>query len=390
MVYRRKGRDTFTFQGRTRTGYDQIGTGVKDKNLAAKIEGMWQDLADDRAWDILEKVRPLRKKPVPGTVTVGQLHDLWVECKRNVAALRRRLNDIDIEPLVAEWHTWLKSQKGKDWAQHALTHVRRIVPEGKPLRASQVTDTWLTTELAKIGLKRNTVRKVHASWSSFFGYCADVQKAFDYNPMSRVTRPDRQKHPPAFYDEATVDRIIGWQPTDARRAFMALVYGTGADVTPALLLEKQDIDPVTHEVRIRGTKFHTRDRLVRVADRLWPIFWEGVRRVVMYRVFPRYWNRWTVADWHRQTVGPGVKDKHGNVIQAGLDLATKLPLRHARHHFAVRLLKAGAPIKLVSEQLGSDEKTVLDYYGPWITNASDRARWEKVATKQETQRRKAQ
>lgn len=395
MVYQRSNRDgyvrEYSFQARTRTGYEQRGTGTRDRILAARIETMWKELAErERAWDVLSKIRPLRKKPNPGTLTILELYDLWVEVKRNLPALRRRLADADIEPIVAEWNRWLRSQGGRDWAQHALSHVRRIVPEGRPLLASGVTDTWLTTELARIPLKRNTVRKVHSSWSSFFGYCTTVRKAFDVNPMEKVTRPGREKRPPMFYDGVTAERIVAWQPTPPRRAFFALVYGTSADVSPALAVERSDINPATREVRIAGTKYKTRDRVIRMADWAWEIFWNYSRSILHGRIFPATWNRWTVSDWHRQTVGKGTSDTRGTITQKGLELSQRLPLRMARHHYAVRMLSAGTPARVVAEALGSDEKTVLEYYGPFVPSGADRAKWERVASRHERARRKAQ
>lgn len=143
------------------------------------------------------------------------------------------------------------------------------------------------------------------------------------------------------------------------------------------------------EVRIAGTKTGFRDRVVRINDALWPIVWKHVKTVLSGRVFPSTWNRWTVSDWHRQAVRDGVKDTHGNVTQAGLKLAKRLPLRKARHHFAVRLLQAGASIRVVAQQLGSDERTVLRDYGAWVTSPEDRARAEKMAGQHETKRQRA-
>ena len=134
-----------------------------------------------------------------------------------------------------------------------------------------------------------------------------------------------------------------------------------------------------------GTKSAARDRIVRVADSLWPIVWAHVTTVLAGRVFPEEWNRWTVSDWHRQTVGDGTKDTHGNIEQKGLELPRQLPLRKARHHFATRLLQAGSPVRVVAEQLGSDERTVLKHYGPWLTRPDDRARAEAMATAQENE-----
>lgn len=150
-----------------------------------------------------------------------------------------------------------------------------------------------------------------------------------------------------------------------------------------------DVNPATKEVRIAGTKTGGRDRLVRVKDALWPIFWKHARTILSGPVFPSTWNRWTVSDWHRHAVRDGEKDTHGQEIREPLKLAPCLPLRKARHSFAVRLLQAGTPIKIVADQMGSDERTILKHYGPWIVSADDRAKWEKVAGKHETKRRRA-
>lgn len=101
-------------------------------------------------------------------------------------------------------------------------------------------------------------------------------------------------------------------------------------------------------------------------------------------------DRWQVSDWHRHAVSDGTKDTHGNIERAGLKLSKRLALRKSRHHYAVRMLAAGVPAKVVADQLGSDEKTVLTYYGPWVPTGADRDKWEKVATKHETKKRKAQ
>ena len=72
-------------------------------------------------------------------------------------------------------------------------------------------------------------------------------------------------------------------------------------------------------------------------------------------------------------------------LEKGLELPRQLPLRKARHHFATRLLQAGSPVRVVAEQLGSDERPVLKHYGPWLTRPDDRARAEAMATAQENE-----
>lgn len=382
MVYKRAGRPSLYFEAKQRHGYKQLCAHTPSKQLAQRIEHMWSTLATRfRAWDLLEPVLLEPKR-------ISALYDLWESSGRDVEAMRRTVADVDVEPLVAAYIAVYKTQVAPDSAEHACAHVRHFFPANTPRLASTVTPAWITTALAAYPGKRNTRRKVHSSLSGFLEDCT-AKGAFAVNPMAKVARPRQQFTAPVFYDVPTVTRIIEWQPTEARKAFFALVYGTGADVSPAITVARDAINPATHDVRISGTKTAYRDRIVRVADHCWPTFWTYAKTIISGRIFPDDWSRYTVSDWHRQTVGAGTKDWRGRVERQGLKLAKKLPLRKARHHFTVRLLQSGASIRVVSEQVGSDERTVLKHYGPWITSADDRAKAEKMATKHESKQRSA-
>jgi site-specific recombinase XerD len=388
MVYKREGRPSHYFEGKTRHGWKSVCTYTSDKKLAQRIEHMWAELAHThRAWDLLEPV-------IADGRLIGTLYDRWLETKQNVSALRRLAADVNLEPLVDEWVSVMKTQVSADWASHAEKHVRHFFPAGDARMVSQVTTEWLTTSLAAYPGKRNTRRKVHSSLSVFFDH-PSVAKLFPANPMLQVTRPKIERSPIAFYDAVTVTRIINWQSSPDRQAILALIYGTGADVSPAVAVEREDINPATKEVRIRGTKTAYRDRVVRINDERWPTFWKHAKTVLSGRIFPKEWNRWTVSDWHRHAVSEGrraTKTKSNpkpEIVEVGLKLSKRIPLRKARHHFAVRLLESGAAIRVVAEQLGSDERTVLDRYGPWITSSDDRARAEKMAKAHETKKRSA-
>jgi len=53
------------------------------------------------------------------------------------------------------------------------------------------------------------------------------------------------------------------------------------------------------------------------------------------------------------------------------------PLKNARHRWAVRMLRNGAPVHVVQAQLGhSTAKLTLDTYGRWLPGSEDRARAE--------------
>jgi len=385
MVFRRGARPSFYFQGKTRTGWEQLCAFTPDKRLAEKIEGMWADLADKhRAWDVLGRVLNSTMKP-------SELYDLWLESGRNVEGVRRRLNDTDIEPFVKDWNEAHKADVEPDSAAHALTHVRWLVPEGQPLLASAVTPEWLERKLTQYGHGPNTRRKVHSSWSVFFEYVRKHGRAFDANPMAQVARPPKKVPPIRFYESRDVERIVGWFTDPAQRAYFALVYGTGMDVSDALPIIRSDIDASTHEVRAWGTKNENRDRVAMIADWAWPIVWAWAKDIHPdARVFPE-WSRWRVSDWHRQCIGEGRKDTHGNVVVKGLNLPRKHPLKNARHHWAVRMLRAGVAVRLVSDQLGhATTQQTLDVYGKFAGKTEDRKRAEKQATRLEQQRRKSE
>lgn len=370
MVYRRPSRKAWTFQGRTPTGWKQIGTLTTDKPLAARIEGMWNDLAESQEnWDLLGRV-------LSGRMKITELYRLWYETGKRSAEIRRRLTDVDLDPIVDEFLAVYARGVKADTVAHVKHHIRTMIPEGKPFPASLATTDNLTALLYAYKGKQNTLRKVHSDRSVFFAYCTTTKKLFPANPMDLVKRPKAVKPPPAFYELDEVDRIVGAQPTLQRRAIFALMYGTSIEVSPALELTRSDIAQ-TRDIRAAGTKAHNRDRVCRVADWAWPIVWEYARTIVPgTRLFPD-WNRWTVSDWHRQTVKV-------------LGLPKQLPLKNVRHHWAVRAARAGTPIAVIQSQLGHGSPMLtLSLYGRFLPSASDREKWESAATAYEVERRKA-
>lgn len=361
------------FQGRTRHGWVQVCALTPEKRLSDKIEAMWATLADDhRAWDVLDLV-------LSGQLRVSALFDLWRDAGRKVAELRRRLNDVDLEPLVADFLKVHASKVKPDTLKHIEYHVRALLPEATSHPRSLATTEGLTKALYDYKGKPGTLRKVHSDWSVFFAYCTDVRALFERNPMERVARPPARKPLVMFYELDTVERIIGWQPTTERRALYSLLYGTGIEISVALLLTRADVVKASKEVRAAGTKTHTRDRMARIADWAWPGLWSYTKSLLpVSALFPGVPSRYTASDWHAEAV-------------KALALTTVYPMKNARHHWAVRMLRSGTPIGVVQRQLGhATAKLTLDTYGSFIPTGHDRDRWEQLATTYESERREAQ
>jgi integrase len=369
MVYKRKGRPTLYFSAKLKGGYfKDLSTGTSYRPLAVNINTMWEALAEDhRAWDLLELV-------TEGKLGISALFDLWNDTDRNPREMRRRLNDRDIEPLVAEWHAVYRRDVAADSAQHALAHVRALVTEGSSCPVSRVTTDWLTAALAKYPGSRNTIRKVHSSWSVFFTYLTDVHGLFPANPMDRVKRPRQERPPIQFLELDEIERVIAYQQSPALRALYTLLYGTGLELSVALGLLKLKILVADKTIIAAGTKAHTRNRELVVDDWAWPAIQKYIRPLLPTAPLFPDWNRWTVSDWHRATV-------------KALGLP-EYPLKNARHSWAVRQLRAGVPIHVVQHQLGhATAKLTLDTYGAFIPSGVDRAAAAKRVTAYEKRRR---
>jgi integrase len=371
MVYRRQGRKSFTFQAQTPNGWKQLGTLTTDKAVAGRIEGMWAELAESQEnWDLLGRV-------LSGRMRITELYRLYHEQKKNPAAMRRLLTDVNLEPLVDEFLAIYARGVAPDTLAHVRAHIRALIPKDVAFPASLATVDYLTALVYGYEGKRNTLRKVHSDVSIFFAYCTETKGIFTANPMEAVKRPKAQKSPVQFYELDEVERIVGYQETPKLRALFALMYGTSIEVSVALALTRADIDAPRHEVRAAGTKAHNRDRVCRVADWAWPIVWGYAKhRTPATPLWPD-WNRWTVSDWHRETVKK-------------LELPKAYPLKNSRHHWAVRAARAGTPIGVIQNQLGHGSPMLtLSLYGRFLPSASDRQKWETAATEYETERRKA-
>ncbi len=228
------------------------------------------------------------------------------------------------------------------------------------------------------------MRKVHSSWSQFFAYCTDVKGLYPANPMAKVTRPSVQGSPIRFYELDVVEKIVGYQPTAERRALFALLYGTGIEVSVALVLTRADVWEATKEIRAAGTKAHSRDRVCRVADWAWEMVWEHCRLKLPGALLWPAWNRWTVSDWHREATG------YDEETKTGLKLSQAFPLHCARDHWAVRAARAGTPVAVIQAQLGHGSPVLtLTKYGRFLPSTADRAKWEEAATTYERMRREA-
>jgi integrase len=380
MVFRRTGARTYAFQARLPNGRrKQLQTGAPftaaGKALATRMAAMWECLAlEQRAWDLLEPVLTARR--MERAARLGRLYDLWTSTKHNPAEMRRQLADVDVEPYVEPYLLAHSRGVGAGSAAHVRLYLRTLIPAGRPCPMTRLTPAWLTARLSEYEGGRSTLRFVASAWSGFLAHLTDVHGLFPVNPMAKVTRPTRKRVPVAFYELATVQRIIGAQPSPERRVLLAVLYGCGLEISTALRLTRADVWDASQEINAAGTKTHTRHRVATVADWAWPMIREYVKtRLPAARLFPEAWTPEAVSKWHRWTVKDVLK----------LDQA--LRLHSARHHWAVTNLRAGVPVAVVQAQLGhASASMTLDTYGAFLPSGADRQHWRGKVTEAEARR----
>jgi integrase len=380
MVFRRRPRRTYYLYLPTRTGWVQRSTGTSDRATAVAIERMLSELGPHgkRAWDLLDAVLDER-------LTLGTLFDAWKI--DDLGGLRARMADVDLTTHIGGWRAWLADRTKPDTAQHYEAHLRTLMPEGKPFWRSLLTAPavarWLVSRTSLVqkrarslqtsrrredptprAVSGGTKRKYLAAVQSFARYLVEIGE-LSSNPLRDVSPPPAAGPRCIFLELPDVLRLVeGTAPP--YRAVFALAYGAGLEVSAILSLVDADIDLQTRQLRARGTKAWTRDRLARVAEWAWPFLQEHLATVLPgERVF-RGLDRWQASEVHRD-----------RLRALGLE---GFRLHDARHHWAVRMARAGAPFELIARQLGHrDVAMVAKVYGRFKPDTEERDRWERIA-----------
>jgi integrase len=387
MVFRRRGRPTYYLKLPTRTGWVQRSAETSDRGIARAMARMLTELGPHgkRAWDLLDAVHDHR-------LSLGAVYDAW--SRNDLDGLRERLKDVDLAAEIAGWQAWLHDRVKPDTREHYLSQVRTLMPQGKEFWRSQLTAAtvahWLASRTALVQKRRpsasaprrkaypeartvsgGTKRKYLASLQSFVSYLLELG-ILSTNPIRDLSRPPAADPRCLFLDLPDVLRLVDGA-TPPYGAIFALAYGAGLEVSAILSLVESDVEVSIRQVRARGTKAWTRDRLTRVAEWAWPYLEAHLKKILPgERVF-RGVDRWAASDYHRE-----------RLRALGL---VGYRLHDARHHWAVRMARAGAPFELIARQLGhKDVAMVAKVYGRFKPDTEERDRWEKIAAARDAEK----
>jgi len=378
MVFRRPGRSTWYVDLAMPGGRVRKSTGTTDRLTAKAVQRCVEDLVSRREFDLLNAV-------VNDRISLGELYDAHRD--RTLDALRAKLDDVDLAVYVDGWQKWLTDRVGKVSRDRYLVHVRTLIPDGRAFPRSALTGPavaqWLATRPsltrkrrpAKKGSRRKedpapvpasgpTKRRYLAAVRNFTRYLVEIG-VLAANPLRDVQAPPPNAPRCTFLELPDVIRLVRGSPPPYRALF-ALAYGAGLEVSAVLSLVETDVDVQAKEVRARGTKAWTRDRLARIADWAWPYVETHLKTLTPGERLFRGMHRWQVSDMHRERC---------RVIEL-----EGYHLHDARHHWAVRMVRAGMPLELVARQLGHrDVVMVAKVYGRFVPTTVERDRWEAAA-----------
>ena len=394
MVYKRDRRTAYFVTVPTRTGRVKRSTGTTHRGTALAIEKMLDTLGPkgERAWDLLDRIEA-------NTLMLGTLYDAWrfnriAHLRDELRAADERRLEPDLRDHLESWRSWLADRVRNDTAEHYLAHVRTLIVTAAPFAVSSFTAPAIATWLAsrtRLPQKRRpnathsrrkedaparpvsgaTRRKYLAAVQSFAGYLVEIG-VLPTNVARDVKAPKAAKPRVVELDLGDVKRIVegAEQPF---RALFAVLYGAGVEISAALSCVESDVNAARRELRARGTKAHTRDRVVRIADWAWPFVEKHLKTLTPGERLFRGINRWTVGDVHRERLHALALPHHR--------------VHDARHFYAVRAVRAGTPYELVARQLGhADVQMVARVYGKYAPTSDDRDRWEKIAAKLDADR----
>jgi integrase len=366
-AYRRTGDKTYTLKIKARTGaWRERSCGTRDKHTARAIERMVDDLghAEARAWDVLDRV-------VHGQLTLSHLLDLYRSARQDVVTLRALLQDVDVSPLVEEWAQSLRRKSrgvSKDTATRYPGVVRTRIPADEVVLRSSLVPHVVAGWVLDTDASAGTVRRHAAAFRSFFGWLQS-RGVLITDPLAGVRLPSAGKP----RDRAlTTAEVLAFADTceEPLRTLELLLAATAADLSTACALVRSDIDLQAMTVRLRGTKTHARDRVQVIASFAHDAIRSHCRTLMpSARLFP--FDRWQASDRHRVAVLEAI-ERYPWI--AGYQL------RDHRHTWAVRMARAGAPMRVIADGLGhANEALASRVYARYQPTAVERQEWERRA-----------
>ncbi len=260
---------------------------------------------------------------------------------------KRSLDDVDLDPLVAEWY---RAQKVRHEATAAryLAQIRRLVPEGEPFPVSRFRRKVVSEHLAGLSDEQSTAddkppvsastRNRHRAALRQFGKWLVEREVLETNPVRDVAGSRENPGRLLFHSVEEQQAIIKvlQQPFKALEAIMA---GCGAEWQAVTRLRRRDIDLDDATVELHGSKTPWRNRTAKITED-WTL-----------PAITAYVSGFTP----NALLFDGIEDKKAHAAHYAACAAAKVQRSHLhdwRHSYAVMLRRRGVSNVIIARQLG--------------------------------------
>lgn len=305
--------------GRTLT--TTLGTHSADQ--ADRMRRWFTTLEDDRRWDALALVVDKRLSP-------GELYDHRLQLE---ALLAKPKDDLDLEPLVAEWNG--RGKKGRLHPEY-VRQVRTLLVAGVLFPRSTFTRGAVSHWLAGLEVDDPTRNRYRSAMSQFARWLVQ-RDVLEQNPVRSVDayaeHEPRTTHLSPQQAKALVEGLEGDMQLVA-----ALMAASGAEWSAVARARRRDIDLKARTFHAQGSKNRHRNRLCELTEP-WAV---RVLRRAISGLLPN---------------APLVTITVWDALDAQLAACERLGLpRHTlhdwRHTYAVTALSRGDDPQFVKQQLG--------------------------------------
>ncbi|HEU4993674.1 MAG TPA: tyrosine recombinase XerC [Gemmatimonadaceae bacterium] len=224
--------------------------------------------------------------------------------------------------------------------------------------------------LTKRGLSKRSIARALAAVRGLYRYLASTD-VVDANPARVVGTPKAEKYLPGYLDRAQIDLLFGLVEVRAssgrfidvrNAAILELFYSTGMRLSELHGLNRQDVDAVSQQVKVRGKG--RKERIVPMGDHATLALrgYERHRDDLAAKLSGKIDKKAVFLGSTGKRIGVRAIQK---IVASFLDQIAEdagLSTHSLRHSFATHLMDAGADLRAVQELLGHASVSTTQVY----------------------------
>jgi integrase/recombinase XerC len=224
--------------------------------------------------------------------------------------------------------------------------------------------------LTRRGLAKRSIVRALSTVRGFYRYLHRNEQV-EANPARAVGSPKVERYLPSYLDRAQIDLLFqmaevrAWEGrfTDVRNlAILELFYSTGMRLSELRGLNRQDLDLVSQQVKVRGKG--RKERIVPVGDHAVLALrnYEAKRDELIRAVGPGADRVAFFLNSRGRRIGVRMVQLAVGKFLKQIDESAGLSVHSLRHTFATHLLDAGADLRAVQELLGHASISTTQIY----------------------------